>query len=220
MGGLAGCGDSSDGSLTQARDYAAHPAASIATDARTAMRSLGSMHVAGQISQGGNTVSVDLSVSDQGECTGTIGVDAGSIELRRIGGHAWYKADDAFWRVEAPGQAAEIASKVNGRWVPLTGELASLQAFCSIDSITDQMLSSSASVKTGGAAMVGARPTVLLTATHGGNTTTAYVVAAKPHYVLRMTRGTQGELTFSDFGEKVTVTAPDPRDVVDLKDLK
>jgi hypothetical protein len=218
--GLAGCGDDvGGGSLSQAQDYAKHSGSAIAADARKAMRSLDTMHVAGELSQDGNTVSVDLSVSGTGECSGTIGVGAGSIELRSVGGRAWYRADEAFWRVEAPDQAAEIARKVHGRWVPLAGQLASLRSFCSIDTLTDQMLSSSATIEAAGAAMVGTRPVVRLAVEEGGTTTTAYVDAAEPHHVLRMTRGKQGDLAFSDFDEKFTVDAPDPKDVFKLKKL-
>lgn len=216
---LAGCGGD-DGPLTRARDYAKGSGSAIASDARKAMQGLDAMHVAGQVSQGGNTVSVDLSVSGKGECSGTIGVGAGSIELRSVGGRAWYRADAAFWKVEAPDQAAEIARKVNGRWVPLAGELASLRTFCSIDAITEQMLSTQATVHTGGAVMVGSTPTVRLLVDRAGTSTSAYVLSATPHYVVRMTRGTHDELTFSDFDKAFTVKAPDPKDVFDLNNLE
>lgn len=214
----AGCSDD-DGTLSQAQDYAKNSAGTIAADARKAMRDLEFMHVAGQVRQGGTAVSVDLSVSGKGECTGTIGVGAGSIELRSTGGRAWYNADAAFWRVEAPGQAKQIIRKVNGRWVPLAGRLASLRTFCSIDALTRQMLDRSAATTSAGATMVGARPTVRLLVKQGGATTTAYVLASQPHYVLRMTRGAQGGLTFSDFNESFSVKAPDRKDVFDLAGL-
>lgn len=214
-----GCGGD-DGSLSQARDYATSSGRTIAADARKAMRQLDFMHVAGQVREGDTSVTVDLSVSGGGECTGTIGVGAGSIEIRSAGGRAWYKADAAFWRAEAPGQAAQIARRVNGRWVPLAGELASLRTFCNIDAITHQMLDSSATITSTGVTMVGARPTVRLSVAQGDTTTTAYVVASEPHYVLRTTRGQQGELTFSDFDQTFSVTAPAPSDVFDLGKIK
>lgn len=216
---LVGCGGDV-GPLSRALDYAKGSGTSIAADARSAMRGLDDMHVAGQVSQGGNTVSVDLAVSGKGECSGTIGVGDGSIELRSVGGRAWYRADAAFWKVEAPDQAAEIAKKVNGRWVPLAGQLASLRTFCSIDAITDQMLNKQASIKTGGAVMVGNTPTVRLLVQQRSTSTSAYVLASKPHYVVRMTRGGDGELTFSAFDKSFTVKAPDPKDVFDLQDLE
>lgn len=215
----AGCGGD-DGSLSQAQDYARSPVRTIAADARTAMRDLRFMHVAGQVRQGRTTVTVDLSVSGKGECTGTIGVGAGSIELRSAGGRAWYRADAAFWRAEAPGQAATIERRVGGRWVPLTGQLASLRTFCSIHTLTKRMLDRSATVTSSGATMLGTRPTVRLAVERGGTTTTAYVVASEPHYVLRMTRGRQGDLIFSDFDQPFSVTSPAPSDVFDLGKIK
>lgn len=215
----AGCG-SDDGTLSQAQVYAKKSAGTIAADARKAMRGLEFMHVAGQVRHGGTTISVDVSVSGKGECTGTIGLGAGSIELRSTGDRAWYNADAAFWRVEAPRQATQITRKVNGRWVPLAGRLASLRTFCSIDALTRGMLNSAATTSSSGATMVGARPTVRLLVKRGGANTTAYVLASQPHYVLRMTRGKQGDLTFSDFDEPFSVAAPDPKDVFDLGRLQ
>lgn len=216
---FAGCGGE-DGSLAQAQEYARSSVRTIAAGARTAMRDLHYMHVAGQVRQGRTTVTVDLSVSGKGECTGTIGVEAGSIELRSAGGRAWYKADAAFWRAEAPGQAAKIERRVKGRWVPLAGQLAPLRTFCSIDTLTKRMFDRSATVTSSGATMLGSRPTVRLAVERGGTATTAYVVASEPHYVLRMTRGQQGDLTFSDFDQPFSVTAPAPSGVFDLGNVK
>lgn len=213
----AGCGGSDD-TIEHAKDYAKSDGADIAKDARKAMSGLTTMHVAGTIKQGSDTIALDLSVSRSGSCTGTIGVGDGSIELRSVGGKAWYKADLGFWKAEVGAEAASVAKAVGDRWVVLSGDLASLRSFCRIDSLTDQMLDTKASVRSEGAAMVGTTPTVRLSLTQGSLASAAYVQAAEPHYILRITRGTgdkAGQVDFSAFDDKFDVEAPAPKDVFD-----
>ncbi|MEX0426045.1 hypothetical protein AB3X52_00315 [Nocardioides sp. DS6] len=221
----SGCGGDDD-SIGHAKDYAKTDGADIAKDARAAMGRLRTMHVAGTITQGGETIALDLSVSQDGSCAGTIGVGDGSIELRSAGGRAWYKADLAFWKAEVGSEAAEVAKAVGDRWVVLSGDLASLRSFCRIDSLTSQMLGAKASYESQGAAMVGTTPTARISieqSSTGQNSTgqsdlhsTAYVKASDPHYVLRIVRGTgkaAGQVDFSAFDQKFTVEVPATKDI-------
>ena len=218
----SGCGGGGD-TIEQARDYAKKDGADIAKEARSAMSGLQTMHVAGTIVQGGDTIALDLSVSKSGACTGTIGVGDGSIELRSTGGQAWYKADLAFWKAEVGSEAEKVAKAVGDRWVVLSGDLASLRSFCRIDSLTGQMLDAKASIQSQGAAMVGSTPTARISVTQPGVESAAYVKASDPHYVLRIVRGAAGksgkaddkagQVDFTGFDQKFTVVAPDPQDV-------
>ncbi|MEP9382126.1 hypothetical protein [Nocardioides sp. KR10-350] len=216
---VTSCSDESqDGdTLEHARDYASQDGAAIAEDARAAMAALTTVHVSGSIRQGENTIALDLSASRSGRCVGTIGIDDGSIELRSVGGRAWYRADDAFWRLELGAKAARISRAVRGRWVVLSGQLAALRSFCRIGSLVGQTLSGKATIRSTGAAMDGATPTALLSVARSGVTSTAYVRAAEPHHLLKVIRGTPahntGELDFSDFDARFQVAAPGRRDV-------
>lgn len=211
----AGCGGGDD-TLEHAKDYAKGDGSDIAKDARKAMSGLTTMHVAGTIKQGSDTIALDLSVSRSGSCTGTIGVGDGSIELRSVGGRAWYKADLGFWKAEVGAEAQSVAKAVGDRWVVLSGDLGSLRSFCRIDSLTGQMLDPKASVQSEGAAMVGSTPTARLSLTESGVDSVAYVQAAEPHRVLRITRGSSdkaGQVDFSAFDAKFDVQAPAAKDV-------
>jgi len=214
---VSGCG-AGDDTIAHAKDYAKSDGSQIAADARTAMAGLKTMHVAGTIRQGNQSIALDLSVSRDGSCLGTIGVGKGSIQLRSVGGKAWYKADLGFWKAEVGAEAQSVAKAIGGRWVVLSGDLASLRSFCRIDSLTSQMLSPKASIDTQGAAMVGATPTVRIAISGAGVPTAAYVKASDPHYVLRIVRGSgdkAGQVDFSSFDAAFTVKAPAADDVVD-----
>lgn len=218
--GLSGCGDD-NGSLSQAQDYAKSPGADIADQARAAMKDLETAHLKGNVlDPDGTRVLLDLDVSSKGSCKGTIGVGDGTIELRAIGGSAWYRADEAFWSSIAPGDGKRIAKKVGDRWVKLGGQLASLRSFCSITSLTGQMLPESAKIRSAGPAMVQTVPTVRLDVTRGDDSSRAYVIGAEPHRIARFTQGATGELDFSGFDKRFDVVAPQKSQVYDLKKLE
>ena len=219
---LAGCGDDG-GTLSQAREYAREPGNQIAEQARTAMQDIDTVHVEGEVlDPSGTKISIDLDVSAKGTCLGTVDIGDGEIALRAIGGSAWYQGDEAFWKSIAPGETEgeRIAEQVGDKWVALDGELASLRAFCSIGSLTDQMVPEEAEAQAIGPAMVHRTPAVQLDITHGENESRTYVVASEPHRIVKWTQGSAGELRFSDFDKEFHVEEPGADVVFDLSELE
>ncbi|WP_141778875.1 hypothetical protein [Nocardioides albertanoniae] len=219
---LAGCGDDG-GTLSQAREYAREPGNRIAEQARAAMHDIDAVHVEGEVlDPSGTKITIDLDVSAKGSCLGTVDIGDGQISLRAIGGSAWYQGDEDFWKSIAPGKSEgkEIADRVGDKWVALEGELASLRAFCSIDSLTAQMAPAEAEAEAIGPAMVYRTPTVQLDVTHGETQSRTYVVASEPHRIVKWTQGSAGELRFSDFDQEFHVEEPAAADVFDLAELE
>lgn len=219
---LAGCGGE-EGSLSQARDYAKEPGNQIAEDARTAMHDIDTVHVEGDVLDSqGTKITVDLDVSAEGACVGTVSIGEGEISLRAISDSAWYQGDEAFWKSIAPAKGAgqRIAKRVGDKWVKLEGELASLRAFCSIDSLTAQMVPPEAEAETIGPAMAAEGPAVRLDVTHGETESRTYVLASEPHRIVKWTQGSSGELTFSDFDKEFHVEEPPADEVFDLAELE
>lgn len=216
----AGCGDG-NGSLSQARDYAESPGSTIAKQAREAMAGLKAVHIDGDVLEpDGTRVLLNLDTTHQGSCKGTISVGDGKIDLRAVGSSAWIRADQTFWDSIAPGQGKRFAKKIGTRWVALSGQLSTLRSFCNIDSLTNRLLPESATIKSLGPAMVSAVPTVRLEVTHGEDSGGAFVVAADPHRIARLTQGDTGQLDFSDFDEEFAVVAPTSGQIFDLKGLE
>ncbi|MGH3352075.1 MAG: hypothetical protein ACRDPS_15515 [Nocardioides sp.] len=219
---LAGCGDD-DGTLSQAREYAREPGNHIAEQARSAMHDIDTVHVEGEVlDPKGTKILIDLDVSAKDTCVGTVGIGDGEISLRSIGGSAWYQGDEAFWKSIAPakGEGERIAKRVGEKWVALDGELASLRAFCSIDSLTAQMVPPEAEAQAIGPAMADGSPTVRLDVTHGETESRTYVLASEPHRILKWTQGSSGELRFSDFDKEFHVEEPPADEVFDLAELE
>ncbi|MEU0312785.1 hypothetical protein [Nocardioides sp. NPDC006273] len=217
---LTGCGEE-EGTLSQAREYAKEPGNQIAEHARTAMHELDTVHVEGDVLDSeGTKITVDLDVSAEDTCVGKVSIGDGEISLRAIAGSAWYQGDEEFWKSIAPEKGARIADRVGDKWVKLEGELASLRAFCSIDSLTAQMVPSEAEAQAVGPAMSAAGPSVRLDVTHGDTESRTYVLAAEPHRIVKWTQGGSGELFFSDFDEEFQVEEPAAGEVFDLAELE
>lgn len=219
---LAGCGDE-EGSLSRAREYAKEPGNQIAEDARTAMHDIKTVHVEGDVLDSESTkITVDLDVSAGDACVGKVSIGDGQISLRSIDGSAWYQGDEEFWKsiASAKGEGERIAKRVGEKWVKLEGELASLRAFCSIDSLTAQMVPPEAEAQAIGPAMAAEGPAVRLDVTHGETESRTYVRASEPHRIVKWTQGSSGELTFSDFDKEFQVEEPAADEVFDLAELE
>ncbi|MFJ9387326.1 hypothetical protein ACIRON_00800 [Nocardioides sp. NPDC101246] len=219
---LAGCGDE-EGTLSQARDYAKEPGNQIAEDARAAMHDIKTVHVEGDVLDSKSTkITVDLDVSADDACVGKVSIGDGQISLRSIDGSAWYQGDEEFWKSIAPaeGEGQRIAKRVGEKWVKLEGELASLRAFCSIDSLTAQMVPPEAEAQAIGPAMAADGPAVRLDVTNGETESRTYVRASEPHRIVKWTQGSSGELTFSDFDKEFDVEEPAADEVFDLAELE
>lgn len=219
---LAGCGEE-EGTLSQAREYAKEPGNQIAEHARTAMHDLDTVHVEGDVlDPKGTKITVDLDVSAEKTCVGTVSIGKGEISLRSIAGSAWYQGDKDFWLSIAPSKAEgeRIAKRVGEKWVALEGELASVRAFCSIDSLTAQMVPAEAEAQAIGPTMSAEGPAVRLDVTHGETESTTFVRASEPHRIVKWTQGSSGELNFSDFDKDFQVEEPPADEVFDLAELE
>ncbi|MDH6115626.1 hypothetical protein P3T36_007243 [Kitasatospora sp. MAP12-15] len=244
-GGAAACG-TSKGSL----DKAAAPASSLPTStapasasasasptvdintltptqieqqSQSAMASLGSVRMAGDITSGGQKITLDLTVDKAQDCSGTFTIGGfGSVKLLHNSAGTWMQPDAAFWQNSAAQQGnakagPAIAELLKGRY--LTGSqddpnLKQMTAMCNlIQSIADDgSTDDTAPTKVGPTTINGV-------ATQGfkASDTTVYVAAQGPLYVIRMetTGDDAGQIDFSDFNTPLVVQAPPADQVID-----
>ncbi|WP_395695793.1 hypothetical protein [Nocardioides sp.] len=206
-------------------DFADGSADDIAKSAKSAMGDLTSVTVSGEISSGGQDINIDLQTDKDGNCTGTIGLGSGSADLLGVGGDVWMKPDESFWKTFAGTSADQVISLVGDKWVVVPQGQDSLDQFCDIDSLLEQMLKdddSSTYSKAGTGSVDGDDVVKIDNKDKDGSTSTGYVLVDDPHYLVKIEK-TEGEdtgsVTFSDFDEKVDVEAPADSDVVDLNNL-
>lgn len=209
-----GGGDSGDDGFT---DQSAND---IVADAKAAMKDLKSVKVEGTIASGGEELSLDLQSSDSGDCTGTVEVADGKVEVVGTGGDTWFRADEAFWRKQTGAEADQIISMVGDKWVVDTpGNFAT---FCDLDGFLEELTESDdkSSYKKSGTDEVDGEEVVLIDQEDSEEgPATASILVDEPHYLIEIEKSKgedTGDVTFSDFNEDFEVHAPSKDEVVDL----
>lgn len=216
---MTACGGSDSGFADESAD-------DIVKAAKSDMGDLTSVKVSGDITSGGQSISLDLQADGDGNCTGTIGIDGGQAELLGVDGTTWMKPDDAFWQSFAGGSADQIMSMVGDKWVVIPDTADSLTQFCNANDLLDQMLKDEddgSTYKKAGTDTVDGDDVVKIDNEDPENgNSTGYVLVDDPHYLVKIEK-TDGEdtgtVTFSDFDADISVEAPAEDDQVDLNNL-
>ncbi len=109
----------------------------IAKDVSEAMKELSSLHMGGTIVNDDETIEMDLSIAESGDCEGSMSVEGtGSFELIVTGGDGYIKPDEEFWRSQAGAQAETIIEQVGDKWVAATGPMEGATEACNWDELT------------------------------------------------------------------------------------
>lgn len=210
---MTGCGDDDGGGS----GFADESAKDIVAAAQKAMGELESVHLAGDITTDGSTITMDLSSSTTGNCEGDISIDGGALEVLQVDGDGWFKADEAFWQQQAPDQAAQIVAAAGDKWVVDTGS--QFTSFCDLEGLLEEITTpdDSDEFKKDGTEDVDGEDAVKIT----GKDSTAFIATDEPHYILKLegSGAEEGAITFSAFDEEIDVEAPAADDTVDLDQL-
>ncbi len=210
---MTGCG----GDDGDASGFADEPTEDIVAAAQKAMGDLESVHLAGEVTTEGNTITMDMSLSTTGDCEGELSIDGGALEVLQVGGTGWFKADDAFWEGQAADQADRIIAAAGDKWVVDSGT--QFTSFCDLDGFLEEIVSSDddEEYEKDGTEDVDGAEAVKIT----GGDSTAFIAADDPHYILKLAGSGdgEGEITFSEFDEDIEVEAPADDEVVSLDQL-
>lgn len=213
-GVLAGCGDDGDGSDSGGNDFADQGSDEIREAALEAMASLDSLHFSLNVSRQAQSTSVELSMSADGSCTGTLAAGATTAQVLRTADGGWYKPNLALLEQDYPGKGKKVAEYVGDAWVKDTGPTLT-EANCDIGNLVDS-LSDDFVASDGTAPRV--EGDVVRLDFSGEGIGSAYVLAEGEHYLVRIVR--EGSFAvFSEFNEPVDTKPPAPGDVVDLADF-
>lgn len=234
----AGCGDDStagSGSpagTSAAASSAASPSSSgngvadlsaneILAKATAALKAAKSVRIKGQVSEGSESVELDLAYSGD-DSAGTIALSGQRIELRRIGKTAYIRGSRGFWTANG-GEA--YAQLLTGKWLkaPVTD-----RRYGPIAELTDLDKAAGGILKPDGEITKADRKTVagveaigLVQKGTGGGT--LYVATTGEPYPLQLVSGPQvkgkGTIQFVDYGKAVTVPEPPADTVIDVTKL-
>jgi hypothetical protein len=188
-----------------------------------AMDSLEAMHAELDLESEGQSYSIDLSMSTDGNCTGTVTVGGATTEMLRVDGEGWYKPSRQLLEQIYPGKAAAAAAFVRDSWVvdtedSITGSDCDLARF--IDSLSDDADETNTEVV--GVEELDGQQVVKLAYSDAEVEGTVYVLAEGEHYLVRIERAGElpGTATFSEFDEPVDTEPPADVEVVDLASFR
>ena len=217
-----GCGGKDDEGGDS--DFAKQSGNKIAADAKAGMKALEEVKFSGEITSGGDTISLDIQASAAGDCTGSIGLGGGTAEILAKDGTNWFKPDEAFWRANAGDSADAIIQAVSDKWV--LDSSSNFAQFCDLDAFFDNIFEEkegSSEYKTTGTDEVDGKKVVKVEQKDDEGTSVGYVLVEGDHYLLKLerTEGDEpGHLDFSDFNKEFEVTAPADDEVIDLSTLE
>jgi hypothetical protein len=204
---ISACGSSSSGN---GEDKKKGP--QVSKDTAAALKSAGSARFQGTESDGANSATIDLQLVPDG-ATGTIKQSGTTVNLINSGGSSYVKAPAAYF--VAQGVTAANAATVADKWVKLPASANNFAEF-TLNALSDDLAK-----PTSGSTIddkvtpgkVGDQSVVILKQSNGSQ---LFVATDGPAYPLKLVSAgtTKTTSTFSDFGKKVTVTAP--ADAVDL----
>jgi hypothetical protein len=207
----AACG----GSTTSSSSESKKSAADIFADAKTAVTSASSYHVAGTADDNGDQLKFDVALS-KGRSGGTIGTSGAMLQIVLSGGSLYLRGDAASWAKIAGNES--VAQLAAGKWIKAP---ASSPGFKDLATTLDPAqlvatVSAQGRITKGPVTTINGQKAVPLV--DHGDGGTLYVAATGTPYILKIVdskaSGSAGSLTFDQFG---TATVPPvPTNAVDF----
>ncbi|WP_345701238.1 hypothetical protein [Kitasatospora terrestris] len=168
---------------------------------------------------------VSVTADRSGHCTGTLaGESRGPVEVRRIGQRAWVKGSADFWkefegsqRAAAPARLADRYVLVHRGYKPLDDLVARCDPEWILDFL-DENIGGEEQEKVGSTTMNGTDTLQVHSGTPGQGAE-LYVATTGTPYLVKLARQAgprASTVSFSAFGEPVSVTEPPAAETVDL----
>jgi hypothetical protein len=197
-------------------------AAEIVDRAVKATHAAGFVRVLGQITKDEESFFLDMRYDATGG-GGRIRTDGQTVEVLRIQREVWFSGDTDFWR-RVGGDGAVPAYRNKYLKIPASdSRFASLLDTTYIAKLTQMLLQAKGPfAKQGIVTLRGQRAVVVVDRTKGSGGTLWIAAEGRP-YLLRMQAAPDsavaGTVDFLDYNKRVSLPPPDPRRVIDAKDL-
>lgn len=199
--------------------FADQSATKISDAAEADTKKAKSMRIKGTIDDDGQTIRMDIAVSTQGECKGTMAVQGqGSFRMVSAAGKTYIKPDEKFWRTFAKAQADQVMRMVGDKWADF-GQ-GGFDELCDLDKLLDEAgKDDDGKLSKGKRGSVGGTDAIELVEVKGKEETHIWVATSAPHNLLKMCQTKpkdEGCVTFSDYDKPVGAKAPAKDQVVKL----
>ena len=186
----------------------------IAAKAVANLKAATSVHYAGSVTDSGGSYSVDLTAGIT-NCAGTFGITGkGSFALLKIGQTLWIKPDDQFWTSE--GANSTVLQLVAGKYVqtsPNDSNFNSVRMLCSPAQLADSFSNKIKHLVRGTTTTIAGQSALQLR--DSGASGSAYVTISASPELLRLDRGSKGQLDFSGYNAPLTLNPPPASETID-----
>ena len=216
---ISACGGSGGSNSTSGNGVASKSPQQILSSAVTAAKGAKSVHVAGTVKNGGQTIAIDLSITSGHGASGSIAEGNASFKLIEAGG-AFYIQPNARFLNEFTHSSAAV-QLLRGKWLKGSPSDPSFQSFAqltSIKSLMGSLTQNHGTLSKGSTTTINGAKAIALHSSKGG---TMYVATTGQPYPLQVSKGsgsTVGKVTFTDWNKQFSISAPS--NSVDLSKLQ
>ncbi len=213
---LAGCG--SHGKSGQPNGEASKPANRVLADATRTASNASSVHVSGDIVSGGTPITLDLDMARGKGAKGSMSTSGLKFDLVRIGDTAYIRGSDDFYRHFA---GAGIAQLIHGKWLKASvneGRFRSFGPLTSVSLLFAKISAGHGTLSNDGQTTYKGQQVVAIRDT--SDSSKLYVAATGKPYPVAIVGGKSsqsGTITFGDWDESVSLTAP--KGAIDISQL-
>jgi hypothetical protein len=197
-------------------------AAEIVDRAIKATHAAGSVHVLGRITKDEQSFLLDMRYDATGG-GGRIRTDSQTVQVLRIQREVWFAGDADFWRRVGGDRAVEAYRNKYLKIPASDSRFASLLDTTYMAKLTQVLLQAKgAFAKQGTVTLRGQRAVVVVDRTKGSGGM-LWIAAEGQPYLLRMQAAADSAVTgavdFLDYNKRISLPPPDPKLVIDAKDL-
>lgn len=201
---LAGCG----GGGSSDNGVASKSANQIVQASQNSIKSVKSVHVAGSLVSGGQTITLDLNLVSGKGGEGSMSASGLAFQLVTVGNTVYVKGSDAFWRHFGGNAAVQL---FKGKWLkgPTTGNLASFASLTNLTELITKILSSHGSLTKGQTTTVAGQKVIAVKDTSNAGGTLYVATTGQPYPVQISKSGSDGgHLSFDHYNASLSITAP------------
>jgi hypothetical protein len=197
---LTACGGSDD------NGESAKKGPQVSADAASALEKAGAVHLTGSGSLDGQQTTVDLHLQGQ-DATGTIGQGSEQLKIVETGGKLYAQAPSGFW--SKAGVPESAAGALAGKWVIVPSQAAGQLMPFSLKSLADQLRHPTGATIRDDVHTSTLHGTKVVVVTQTDGSTLDVAATGTPYPLRTVDKGSNaGTVDASDFGKKVTITAP------------
>jgi len=221
---LVGDGDGEDPPsepTTAESSFLAQPPEEILLESEKEMKVLDSVLVTSQFPDGKKNVSIRMSITADGDCTGTMSyLGRGTAQVLRKNGRIMVKPDALFLADFGIEKTREFLQYLDGRWLEFTNDPEQFEDVCDLDEFLERDERDGATATNEGVATVQGEDAVKIQLQEGSNQETYFVMVAEPHYMLRLNETKRAWFEYSEFDEDVAIELPPRRDILKDSDIE